>query len=169
MSLISDDSTHRTCLHNSTQNISNKKQRLLQSPEALIKPGGLYYSLLPSSQHIWTSKIYFVLFFEGRCSKLVGSLITVTLSENKHIVGQRPRTHKTIWTKTHAPITHAAFELTSGHLAGQFKTNSQKKQRQPLNSCLITSRDNLWENSKTHANNILISFLATSKSNLGTT
>ena len=73
------------------------------------------------------------------------------------------------FTKTDAPITHAAFELISGHLEGQFKTNSQKKQRQPLNSCLITSRDNLRENSKTHANNILISFLATSKSNLGKT
>ena len=113
-----------------------------------------------------------------------GSLINVTLSEHKHIAGQRPRTriqslllstslfsktkqseHRHFFTKTHAPITHAAFELTSGHLEGQFKTNSQKKQRQPLNSCLITSRDNLWENSKTHAN-ILILFLATSRANL---
>jgi hypothetical protein len=67
------------------------------------------------------------------------------------------------------PITHAAFELISGHFEGQFKTSSQKKQRQPLNSCLITSRDNLWENSETHANNISISFLATSKANLGKT
>jgi hypothetical protein len=146
-----------------------------QKTAAVAKPGGSYKArrlvlfFVTIKSTYMNIKNLFLLFFEGRCSTLVGSLITVTLSENKHIVGQRPRTHKTIWTKTHAPITHAAFELTSGHLAGQFKTNSQKQQRQPLNSCLITSRDNLWENSKTHANNILISFLATSKSNLGTT
>jgi len=105
-----------------------------QKTGAVAKPGGSYKA---------RRLVLFLLFSESRCSTLVGSLITVTLSENKHIVGQRPRTqiqslllstslfsktkqseHRHFFLKTDAPITPAAFELISGHFEGQFKTSS---------------------------------------------
>ena len=160
MSLISDDSTHRTRLHNSTQNISNKKQGLLQSPEALIKPGGLYYSY--HQVNIYEQNLFFIVFLKPMFNTC-WFLDYCNAEWKQTYCGP---TTKALLYENRSPLLHmlhlSSFLATS-------RDNLKQVLKQNKDKCLITSRDNLWENSKTHANNISISFLATSKANLGKT
>ena len=109
-----------------------QKTTAVAKPGTLIEPGGLYYSLLPSNQHIWPKLFFWLFFCKPMFNTCCGSTINVTTSENKHIGGQRPRTQiqslllsTSLFSKQNnlnigtSFRKHAAFELISGHFEDQ--------------------------------------------------